>query len=305
MKRLRIHPFTPLLLLLGWVTHTLPMMLGMYAALLIHESGHLLAAAGFKMGVSYLGILPFGIVIRLNEEHRRGKNQRILVAAAGPIASFLGAAVIFLCRSLLPEAVFSFLFCANLCLGAFNLLPISNFDGGRILFYLLSDAFGSIIGYHRVLFASWLCIAAMAALGGAVLYTTRWNPSLLMISCFFCYKLWAESGYERLTMTQNAIDYRRKPEGSGVFPARTLAVREDVPLRRLLKYFSASRYCIVHIVDRDMKLKTTLTEQQIADALVQAGGTITGEHYETGSTTQAGTKALPLYRRRMGQHSKG
>ncbi|MDY4976378.1 MAG: site-2 protease family protein [Clostridia bacterium] len=302
--KIRIHPLLPLLLALGWVTKTLPHMLGMYLCLLLHEAGHLTAALLLRMGVSYLGILPLGIAIRLKEEHTRPMGQRILVAAAGPAASFLGAAAALIEKKWLGEQAFFFFFCANFCLGLFNLLPISSFDGGRILFYLISDAFGSIIGYHRVVVLSGICVCALAVLGGAVLYTTGWNPSLLMISCFFGYKMWAESGYERLTMTQNAMDYRQKKRPDGIFKTRTLTVKEQVPLRRLLKYFSSGRYCVVHIVDKDMRLKTTLTEQQIADALVQNGGTLTGENYD-GSTTQASAKALPVHRRGMGQHPKG
>lgn len=301
--KLRIHPLLPLLFALGWATNTLPFMLGMYLSLLIHEAGHLAAAAKLKIEISYLGILPFGIAIRLKDEHTRPTKQRILVAAAGPAASFLGALAAVLCRKWLGEDAFSFLFCANLSLGLFNLLPISSFDGGRILFYLLSDSFGSIIGYHRAVLLSRISICAMAVLGGAVLYTTHWNPSLLMIACFFGYKMWAEGGYERLTITQNAMDYRQKKRPDGIFKTKTLTVNHQVPLRRLLKYFSAARYCVVHIVDNEMRLKTTLTEQQIADALVQEGGTLTGEKFY-GSITQAGTKTLPVHGGRMGQHQK-
>lgn len=302
--KLRFSPLMPLLLLLGWVTDTLPSMIGMYLVLLIHELGHLLVALLFQMGVSYIGILPFGIAIRLKNEHRRPNPQRILVAGAGPVASFLGAGLVLLCKKWLPSESFFFLFWGNFSLGLFNLLPILTFDGGRILFYLLSDAFGSIIGYHRVVLLSRISVCLLGVLGGAVLYTTHWNPSLLMIACFFGYKLWAEGGYERAAMTQNAFDYRQKKRRDGIFKTKTLTVNHTVPLRRLLKHFSSARYCVVHIVDHDMKLKTTLTEQEIADALISDGGTITGEKlYE--STIKTSSKALPIHGRRMGQYPKG
>ena len=302
--KLRISPLMPLLFLLGYVTNTLSSMLGMYLVLLIHELGHLIMAVRLHMGVSYLGILPFGIAIRLKEEQSRPLKERILVAAAGPLASFLGAGTVFLCRQWLSEEHFFLLFYGNFALGLFNLLPISTFDGGRILFYLLSDAFGSIIGYHKVIFLSRISVCLMAGLGAFILYTTRWNPSLLMIACFFGYKMWAEGGYERVTMTHNAFDYRHKKRHDGIYKTRTLTVNHTVPLRRLLKYFSSARYCVVHIVDNEMKLKTTLTEQEIADALVSIGGTLTGEKIY-GSTTQESTKALPIHGRRMGQYQKG
>ncbi len=301
--KLRISPLMPLLLLLGYVTNTLSSMLGMYLSLLVHELGHLITAVRLHMGVSYLGILPFGISIRLKEEQNRPLKERILVAAAGPLASFLGAGLVFLCKERLSEDQFFFLFYGNFALGLFNLLPISTFDGGRILFYLLSDAFGSIIGYHRVIFLSRVSVCLMAGLGALILYTTRWNPSLLMIACFFGYKMWAEGGYEKVTMTQNAFDYRHKKRYDGIYKTRTLTVNHTVPLRRLLKYFSSARYCVVHIVDNEMKLKTTLTEQEIADALISIGGTVTGEKIY-GSTTQTSAKAFPLHGRRMGQHQK-
>ncbi len=302
--KLRISPLLPLLLLLGTVTKTLPQIVGMYAVLLIHELGHLLIALKLNMGVSYIGILPFGIAIRLREEHCRPNRERILVAAAGPLASFLGAGLTYLCQTKISSDAFFLLFYGNFSLGLFNLLPISTFDGGRILFYLLSDAFGSIIGYHRVIFLSRISVCLLAGLGAVILYTTRWNPSLLMIACFFGYKIWAEEGYEKPAMVQHAFDYRHKKRPDGIYKTKTLTVDHKVPLRRLLKYFSSEQYCVVHIVDSKMKLKTTLTEQEIADALLSVGGTVTGEEIY-GSTTQASAKAFPIHRRRMGQHSKG
>ena len=302
--KLRISPFLPLLLLLGTATKTLPQILGMYAVLLIHELGHLIIALKLKMGVSYLGILPFGIAIRLKEEHRRPNRERILVASAGPVASVLGAGRTYLCQSQLPSEAFFLLFYGNFSLGLFNLLPISTFDGGRILFYLLSDAFGSIIGYHRVIFLSRISLLFLAGVGVSILFTTGWNPSLLMIACFFGYKIWAEGGYEKPAMVQHAFDYRHKKRRDGIYKTKTLTVDHKVPLRRLLKYFSPEGYCVVHIVDSKMKLKTTLTEQEIADALISEGGTVTGEKIY-GSTTQTSTKTFPIHGRRMGQHQKG
>lgn len=301
--KFRISPLMPLLLLLGYATGTLDYMLGMYLILLLHESGHLLAAIKLKIKPSYLGILPFGIAIRLKNEQSRPTNERIFVAAAGPLASFLGSFLTLLCKHRIPEPYFSFLFWGHCSLGLFNLLPILTFDGGRILFYLISDAFGSIIGYHRSLLLSRISVVCMAGIGIAVFYHTRWNPSLLMSACFFGYKLCAESGYEKAIMTQNACDYRQKKKPDGIYKTRTLTVNQQVPLRRLLKYFSAARYCIVHIVDNEMKLKTTLTEQEIADALISDGSTVTGEKLY-GSTTQTNAKAFPVYRGRMGQYQK-
>ena len=107
-----------LLLPLNWL-------LAAVAAAFVHEMGHLIAisATGAKMGNIRIGARGARMDALLTSP-----KQELRCAAAGPVASFalLGLAHVF------PRLAI----CASIQ-GAFNLLPVYPFDGGRILRCLL------------------------------------------------------------------------------------------------------------------------------------------------------------------------
>lgn len=103
-------------------------------AVIIHETGHLIALYAFKLPPRKISLRLCGIQIvqtRLFESTA----AQITVAAAGPAANLIAS------LALLPLS--SYRFCAALCacglvIGFFNLLPLYGLDGGDILRCILS-----------------------------------------------------------------------------------------------------------------------------------------------------------------------
>ena len=152
MKRIgvRIAPTTAILLICAIALDQTGVSLLTVAAALLHECGHLTAARllhirPHEMRLDVLGarLEIAGRVLSYGEEW--------LLAAAGPIASLIGAAVAALLWEITPYAsIFS---CASLVLGVLNLLPIRTFDGGRMLECFCAATMG-VRGAQRVLTGS-------------------------------------------------------------------------------------------------------------------------------------------------------
>lgn len=112
----------------------------LFAAVLVHEAGHLFAflALGepppiFAGRAGGLLLSPRGQVLSYGRE--------LIVAAAGPLFNIATAlALIPALHGGRGEASFCF-FALNLLSALFNLLPIAGFDGGRVLFCLASLLF--------------------------------------------------------------------------------------------------------------------------------------------------------------------
>ena len=141
-----------------------------FASLLGHELGHSLVAMARGIPVAGITFFLFGGMARAGRDSR-GPGEEFLIAVAGPVVSFLLAAL-FLALWWLgatggwPAALtgsLAYLCVLNVILGAFNLLPGFPMDGGRVLRAAIWKATGSVD--RATLWASrvgvWLALALM------------------------------------------------------------------------------------------------------------------------------------------------
>ncbi len=158
-----------------------------YASILAHELGHMLAANFYGVRSSSVTIWPVGGVILL-ERQPDTPQQDIVVALAGPAVNIVIGTVLFglllwpigLYDSLgfMSLDVLYRLMAINFVLAMFNLLPIFPMDGGRILRAALTLKFG----IERA-----VKLAAMVGMIGAVGFAILgWfhGPFLILFAAF-------------------------------------------------------------------------------------------------------------------------
>ncbi|WP_457643277.1 site-2 protease family protein [Persephonella sp.] len=109
----------------------------LFASVLLHELSHSLVALKFGIPVREIDLFIFGGVAMIEEEAPSPKVE-FLVAAAGPVCSFLLSFLFFVLAVLYPQddllnGIINYLMLVNFALGAFNLVPAFPLDGGRIL----------------------------------------------------------------------------------------------------------------------------------------------------------------------------
>lgn len=154
----------------------------LFAIVILHELGHAFTALEFGVPITQIILLPIGGVAqmaRMPDEPR----EELLVAIAGPAVNFVLAIVLWAAAraigvSLAPreivsslrgmgslelEAIFQYVFAANIFLAIFNLLPAFPMDGGRVL---------------RALLAGWLEYGRATAIAVAVGQTMAWLMGL-------------------------------------------------------------------------------------------------------------------------------
>ena len=109
-------------------------------SLVFHELSHSLVARRYGLPIGGITLFVFGGVAEMEDEPGSPKAE-FLMAIAGPLASFLLAAVAYALSAwgdsgALPipvAAVLHYLALLNFVLGAFNLIPAFPLDGGRML----------------------------------------------------------------------------------------------------------------------------------------------------------------------------
>jgi Zn-dependent protease len=144
---IRVHLTLVILLLFVAFTRGLAGILiavGVFASVALHELGHSWVAIRKGCTVREIMLLPIGGVAKMSHIPSRPTDE-FLVAAAGPLVSFLLAILFWLLTGTgFFSQFFINLFIINLMLCLFNLLPSFPMDGGRIFRAFMTPRIGRL-----------------------------------------------------------------------------------------------------------------------------------------------------------------
>lgn len=227
--------------------------------------------AGFDAPVDAVELHPFGAVIRYGAPATGPGHPDAIVAAAGPLQSFLLATISGYLAPLpwfLPGRVEWFIH-LNLLLACFNLLPVWPLDGGRMARAWLAPRVGDGQAVRCLAKAGlWvglaLLLAGMAA--SAAERRPAWTPVLLGLF------LW-QAARRDLAAGQQAIlrSVSAKPLRGGVAAVAWLVARESAPAGEIMRRMRADRYHQVQVVDDAGKPRGQLSEEELVAALLSCG----------------------------------
>lgn len=100
-----------------------------FLALTLHELGHIIMTYVLGEKISILKILPIGFSCKLKNQNKIQPNKMLKILMAGPAVNFITAGLVFYWTQ--EFATINFL------LGMFNLLPLFELDGMRIINILI------------------------------------------------------------------------------------------------------------------------------------------------------------------------
>lgn len=263
-KYLYIHIFTIILFAVCFFTHNIFELLAVYGIMLLHELAHLAAALAIGLRVSHIVLYPFGVNLRLKNKMVRSVSDEIILYAAGPLCNAVFAlAAIGLYRRF-PVYAVQYFYIANTALFAVNLLPAAPLDGGIILKKILTyklgtKAAGTIMNIISV------CISLIfLLLGGYIVYLTRFNFSVLLLSVLLIGNIFTQKEKYNLDYVKELMYYRNKSR-------KNVAVRmagiDDSP-REISKQFSFGKYNVVFQTDNSGKIRKIATETEIIDKIL-------------------------------------
>lgn len=142
LNKIIIHPFTLILLFIGFLTGYFKYLIYIYLIVIIHELGHLTIALILKRKIVKFTIFPFGGLLKINSLISENIYEDLLIATGGIFFQTLfGYLLMFLEHNgLMMPYMYNFLTSYNKILIIFNLIPICPLDGYKIL-KLLSELF--------------------------------------------------------------------------------------------------------------------------------------------------------------------
>ncbi len=131
--------------------------IGLIASIVLHELSHSLVARRFGIEIHGITLFVFGGAAEMTNEPPSPRAEFVM-AAAGPVASLVIAAVFYLLRTALDVVglpapfigVLGYLAGINVILAVFNLVPAFPLDGGRMLRAVLWGWRGDLRGATRI-----------------------------------------------------------------------------------------------------------------------------------------------------------
>ena len=150
------------------------------AAAVLHELGHISAAALCGVAIDSLTLYPFGADIGLVPS-LRSYGKDIIIASAGAAANFIAAlASLFVGGG---EEVSFFIVC-NLTLAGINLLPVKSLDGGELLHCMICRLSGLEAAEKIIMITSFFSVFAMWLGSVYIFFVADGSPSLFIIAVF-------------------------------------------------------------------------------------------------------------------------
>ncbi len=161
--KIRVSFFGILIFLSLIVTRSYVSLVAMLAAA-IHEAAHIFAARLCKIKIEELRLDIFGAALKTKKQLSSYWSE-ILLALSGPMSNMICAVLVFVLfgGDVTENDFVSMFLSASLFLGMLNLLPIKDFDGGRVVYCFFEWKFSPYVAskIQRILsfftvFALWL-----------------------------------------------------------------------------------------------------------------------------------------------------
>ena len=162
-------------------------------ATILHECGHLLMMHYFKVPPSRIKLNPFGIDI-VEGKGKRSYAQDVWISLAGPLSNLIFFLIFYGWSCFFPNLYTYTLSIVNLTLALFNCLPIEPLDGGQALYSSLCRMFGAERSGRFVEIISFFILLPLAAVGFLVLFQSRYNFSLLLVTGYLLFLLVLKKG---------------------------------------------------------------------------------------------------------------
>lgn len=244
-----------------------------YAVVIIHELAHIITAAKLGVKADKLEIMPFGVTGRLKTDMISSPSDELKIAAAGPVSNAVMAlaSIVLYNRAVVSQDTAYYLAALNCCIGILNAVPALPLDGGRMLRAYLTLRLGYIKAYNIAMLVTKLSAAALFAAGIILLFISRFNFSVIMISCFLTANIVSEQRGKSLVLMREILYSRQKLENDGAVSGGVINIMENAPAARVLKKLSYNKFYTVNIIDEDMKVRGCVTETALITALMEKG----------------------------------
>jgi stage IV sporulation protein FB len=248
-------------------------------SLFFHEMGHALSASAMGAEVSRVEVWPFGAVGRLERSWQLTPSAETVVALAGPLNSGALCALASAVQRAVSRAqgapatgqypLLDLLIEVNLGLFLVNLIPCLPLDGGRVLRAQVALQVGYAAASRTV--ARWGLWAGsattLAALAGT-LAGRPWYPFLIAGPLIAWGAVDEKSGAGAHDILEILARSDRLAQRKAI-PVQEIMVSQDATVSEVVRKLKPSRYHIILVAGRGMKVVGQVTETRVLESFYE------------------------------------
>ena len=155
-----------------------------FVSALLHEAGHIFIMCRLGKKPKKIICQLFNIKIIDNSRVFYSYKADLLVVLSGVIVNFILSIFSFIFFYISNMELLLTFSIVNLLTGLFNLLPVSNLDGGQAIYLILTQKFTEKTANRIIDVLTVLLIFPISIAGFIVLLNSKYNFSLLLISVY-------------------------------------------------------------------------------------------------------------------------
>jgi len=148
-----------------------------FILLFFHELGHALMGIIFKWKIVSITFYPYGGLTKFSSLENRSIKEELIILISGPIFQIITYLIINIFFK------YDYIYNYHLSIILFNMLPIINLDGGKILNLLLNKIFNYLNSFYISIFISFLTIIFLILF--CIFYYNNLNLFLLILLLIF------------------------------------------------------------------------------------------------------------------------
>lgn len=244
----------------------------LFAIVLWHELGHVVAALRFGWTVKEVKLLPFGGVVEVEGAGALPVREEMWVAIAGPVQNAILAAIAYGLGQIgwIDTGWSDDFVRANVLIGLFNLLPVLPLDGGRMLQAWISLQ----LPFHRTLIWSAKISLVFSVLVVFVSLYPLWNGgllhlNLLAVGIFLTASNWTYLRnvpflFLRFLVHRSERSEHRMHDGT---LSRPIVIAENQALSQIIRLFMKEQYHLIYVMKRG-KISKVVPEKAIIDGFL-------------------------------------
>lgn len=244
-----------------------------FSSAFLHELTHVAVAKSYGIGIDEVELLPFGGVAKYNDLLELEPRVEIKTAIAGPLCNLFLAVVIAICfrNSLFNTNWGLFFIKTNLVIAIFNLFPALPLDGGRIFRAFKTRQLGFRQATKLTIQLSKYLAIAVGMLALVGLWFGYFNIMLLIIAFFIYTSTSKENRNNIYVLMRYLTQKKRQLKERKILRNEELVVIETTKIKDIIEKFKPKSFHTIIVVDNDLNIIATLTEEEVITALLEQG----------------------------------